>query len=405
MTMAKCLRAVLVVVPLLMLAGPAIAQGPPPAKVVVEAAVQEVVELRREVLGNVRAAAIASVAAKQEGKVLELAVEVGERLERGAVLARLDTTILELELNREKAELVGARASIEVEKAELERARREIRRLESLRELGGAMVKELDDAQSDLDSATARLARAEAELATQEQDVELVEQRLEDMVIRSPFGGVVTQKLTEVGEWVSAGDAVVEVVRLDVMDVYINVPEGLVGALLKEGASVSIRVDAVGEVVSSVDFAVIPQGNELARTFPVRVRIVNESGRMQPGMSVVASVPTGQSGEMVTISKDAMLRSDTGPYVYVAVGAPGEQSAAPMPISIRFAVGDRIAIAPGGVQAGALTLVEGNERVFPTQPLILLRTRKPGEAEEAPGLAEAGPAAVEGGAGVSGGSR
>jgi multidrug efflux pump subunit AcrA (membrane-fusion protein) len=102
----------------------------------------------------------------------------------------------------------------------------------------------------------------------------------------------------------------------------------------------------------------------------------------------------------VTVHKDAVLRTDVGFNVYFDGGG----AAAPMPVQVAFSVGDRYALRPGGgLRPGMRVVVEGNERMFPGQPLNDIEAGPPADARDgsgAPdsGAGEAGGRPAEGGA-------
>jgi membrane fusion protein (multidrug efflux system) len=364
----------------------ALAQGgPPPAKVTLDAARTEMVDLRRDVIGHVRAVSRSRVAAEEQGRVVELAVDRGDAVEAGDVLVRLDATLLALDLERAASEIEAAEATVAERRAALDRFERDLGRLEGLAARDGATESEMDEARTDALTAQARLRQAEASLITAQIQKRRLEARMADMTVRAPFPGRVVDKRTEVGEWIGEGDIVIDLVRIDAVDIVLDVPERFIGAIQaiaeEEGAAeryggISIRVGATGEQIVAEDVVVIAEGDELARSFPVRVRVENPGGRMKPGMSVTASVPTGARGEMLTISKDAIMRNDAGPFVFIDDGG----VAGTRPIDILFALGDRVAIRSGGVRPGTMLVVEGNERMFPTQPLMVLNGDKGGEA-------------------------
>ena len=79
-------------------------------------------------------------------------------------------------------------------------------------------------------------------------------------------------------------------------------------------------------------------------------------------------VPTGKKEALLTVSKDAILRNAAGEYVYINSGG----VAAVAPIERRFAVGNRVVIRSPMVREGVQVVVEGNERMFPGQPLVIL---------------------------------
>lgn len=84
-------------------------------------------------------------------------------------------------------------------------------------------------------------------------------------------------------------------------------------------------------------------------------------------MTVVGLVPTGEPKEAMTISKDAVLRNETGNFVYFDGGG----VAAIAPIRVEYAVGDRVVVQSDVLRPGMQVIVEGNERLFPSQPLMI----------------------------------
>lgn len=377
------------------LAAPAIAQGPPPARVRVEPLKMMEVEQRRSVTGDLRASARSRVATQIAGRVLELLVDVGDEVERGEVIARLDSELLEIDLARALAEMRASEATVEERRASIRLAEFDVERLTLLSESQGATVRELEDARARLDAENARLAVARADLAAAEADVARIRKRISDTEVTAPFDGQVIAKATEVGEWLGEGGEVVEMVSIETIDAYLDVPEQFVGPLQRVGVSaddrptVSIRIDAIGAVVESADIVVIGDGNRLARTFPVRVRITNPDRDMKPGMSVTGSVPTGERMMALTMSKDAVIRNDAGTIAYYDNGG----SAAVRPVQLVFAIGDRYVIREsGGWSTESRVVIEGNERLFPSQPLNIVN-----DADSAPAADQGSGEMVEAG--------
>ncbi|MDX2114699.1 MAG: efflux RND transporter periplasmic adaptor subunit [Planctomycetota bacterium] len=347
--------------------------GPPPAMVRLDDVRLERLQTRREVTGELRAARRAALASEEEGLVISLAVEVGDRVEEGAELARLDSELMSLDVRRLEAELASRRAAVDERRAQLEKAHRDLERLTTLQTREGASKNEVDDARTQVAAWTARLAEIEADLESISAQAARLQKRLGDMTVRAPFAGYVVSKGVEVGEWVQAGDPVVEIVELDQIDVYLDVPERFVGALQSADAVVQLRIPSFSKVIESRSAVLVAAGDRLARTFPVRVRLDNRStgvgaGLLRPGMSVVGLVPTGEPADVLTVHKDAVLRNDAGAYVYFNGGG----MAAIAPIEMLFAEGDRVAVRSPLLKAGMAVVVEGNERVFPGQPLAPL---------------------------------
>ena len=369
------------------LAAPLLAQGgPPPAMVRFDEVRAETVQLRRFVTGEVRAAAFSRVAAKEAGLVLAFDLDPGDVVEKGQVIARLDDELMLLDLELAKSALEADRAVVAEREAELTRAERDLERLSALAQSDGAARRETEDARTAVTAMQARLEKARADVRRDEVTVRRAEKRLTDFTIRAPFSGRVVTTNTEIGEWLPEGGVIIELIDDTEVDVVLNVPEGYLLAMQAAAESddapaVAIRVDAAGVSLETRDIVIVPRGDELARTFPVRIRLDNTEREIKPGMAAVAAVPTGSKGDAITVSKDAILRSDIGWFVYYDAGG----TAGVAPVQVEFAIGQRVVIREGMLSPGMRVVIEGNERIFPTQPLMELQGGPAGGPQEQAG--------------------
>jgi membrane fusion protein (multidrug efflux system) len=354
----------------------AVAQAQMPANVVIDEARMETVERLRRVTGELRALQRSRLAAREEGQVLTLSVRAGDEVEKGQVLASLDPVLAELTVASAEANLDALRASVAEQQAEVDRAQFDFDRIESLVERSSASSQEFEDARVDLASAQARYQRAVADVTAAEARLELDKQRLKDMVIRAPFNAKVISTQTDVGQWLSIGDVVCELYAVDSIEAWVDVPESVIERMSSVGDSVSVQIPALSGEIQGTITQIVPAVDPMSRLFPVRIAVPNDRNILQPGMSVTAMIPTGAKQEMLTISKDAILRDDAGEFVFMAVpneqqpDSPFKEIAVPVRITRQFAIGDRVAIMPGGMPPGARLIVEGNERMFPTQPIV-----------------------------------
>jgi len=347
--------------------------GPPPAKVVLEEARTERLVNARGVTGEIRSRLRSELAAQVAGLVLELRVEEGDGVEQGDTVARLDDERAQAQLERAQSEVAAAEAEIDQYNAELDEARRDLERLRQLEERGSVNPAQMDAAATLVSSRRALLAGARADLRTARADVSLARRVLEDMTITAPFAGRVVRKSTEVGQWVGAGEAVCTIVSLDALEARIDVPEGILGALQSSSEPVELLLPAVAGPMRGSVLSVVPEADSLSRLFPVRLTVEDPEGVLRPGMSLTAMVPTGERRELLTVSKDAVLRNDAGEFVYINRNGAAQVA----PIQRRFAVGDRVVIRSPVISAGTQVVVDGNERLFPGQPLTII--------DEAPG--------------------
>lgn len=358
----------------------------PPANVRLDAVVEEIVAQQREATGQIVTLRRSAVATQEAGLVIELDLEPGDAVEKDQVLARLDDARASLEVVRWEARIAADRALVEQRKAELARFERDLARIDELAARASAGQSELDRARTDVESQRAQLAEATATVRVSESELALARRRMEDMTIRAPFAGRVVSKQTEAGQWVSQGSSVVTIISLNELEARADIPERSVGALQRGGGTLEVFVPALGRRLVGELIEIVPEADSLSRLFPIRISVKDPEGLLRPGMSLTATVPTGESGPALTISEDAILRNQAGEFVYFDAGGTAQVA----PITRLFSTGSRIAVRSPALRAGSLLVVEGNERMFPTQLLNVLN------ADEFPEVAERQQAAASG---------
>jgi len=184
---------------------------------------------------------------------------------------------------------------------------------------------------------------------------------------------VVVRKMIEVGEWAQPGAAVVEIVSRGQIDAVIDVPERLIQHV-SLGAEMPVYIEAMQQTVTGKIVAVVPQGMNPSRTFPVKIRLDDDGGKLMPGMSVQARVPTTQAFEAVTVPRDAVYQTPRGTIVWAVV----DGKATSIPVEVLFGVEDRYVIKPTAnspplLKEKTTVVIEGGERIFfPGQPLSIV---------------------------------
>ena len=172
----------------------------------------------RVLTGTVRAAERAPLGFEVEGRVASVEVHIGERFERGDVLAALDTTTLEIALEERRSALIEA-------EARLTEARQEAERQRALFGRGVAAEAALETAEAALGSARSRAEVARAAIRA-------AEDRLEDATLRAPYDGTVAARLAEPAQLLAAGEPAFEVQSEGGgFEIDATVPETLVGRL------------------------------------------------------------------------------------------------------------------------------------------------------------------------------
>lgn len=397
----------------------AVAHGQPgrgPAPVVVAPVTEDAVLSTQTFVGTVLPSQRAEIGSAVDGRVEVCDIEEGDRVEANQPLAMLLTDTIELEVKSAQAQLDYLEAQLlelrnGTRKEQLAQARARVASAEArreyqiglrerLRELAGqsnaltedewreavTLALEADanyeQAKAVYDEAEAgpraeAIAQAEAQVAMQQAVVERLHDQLGKHTIRSRFAGYVVRKSTEVGQWVNRGDLVAEVVGADVVEVVVQVAERSI-PFVQPNQEVTIEIPALPDSLFTGNvLAAVPQGDERARTFPVRVRLENqstESGpKIKPGMYARVELPVGEEKQATLVPKDALVLSENAPSVFVVeqaseVGQKG--SAAPVPVEVIQSYGDRVEV-KGKLRSGQWVVVEGNERLRPGAPIVI----------------------------------
>jgi RND family efflux transporter MFP subunit len=349
--------------------------GPPPAVVRVGTVQMQTVQARRLITGQVEPVRHAQVAAEEPGQVTHAPPDAGVTVEAGQMLAHLDDTLLQADREAAAAALAEARALVSQRQAELELAVKQRKRFAQLVPTDSASQTEYDGAVRDQQVSEAQLQTARAMVAQSQAKLDRLDQRITNMTIAAPFDGVIIEKLTEVGEWLTPGQPVARMIATAQVDVVLNVPELMVEHLRTE-EPVELRIEATGLRPKGRVHRIVPSADRRARTFPVMIRLDNPEGRFKPGMTAEAELPTGREIQATTVPRDAVQVTPQGPQVFAVRGG----VALPVGVRIRFAVDSRFVV-DAELGPGEQVVVEGNERLFPGQPVIMAdQPDQPGQA-------------------------
>ena len=306
---------------------------------------------RLRVSGHVEATEV-QMAPEVGGRLVELRVAEGDRVEAGAIIARLDTEDVALQIARTRADRAAAVAQLRLLEAgsraedirqaraqvdaaaseaaaidaEVKAAQLDLDRFQALLAANAGSVKQRDDAQARLDTALARqraaedrvrsaretLARLEAGTRPEEiqaararvesadAQIAVLEKGLRDANVTSPISGIVTQKLVDAGEIVARGTPLVVITDLDHAWANLFVPEPMVPRLAI-GQAATVITDAGGQGLEGKVTFVSPRAEFTPRNvqtaeersklvYRIKVNVDNRAGILKLGMPVDAEL-------------------------------------------------------------------------------------------------------------------
>jgi len=355
-----------------------------PRPVQVERAALRPLERITPATGWLAARERATLSTKVAGRLKSLTVDLGSQVAPGDLLAQIEPRDFELRVQQATAALAQARAALglplegesdtpdldqvpEVRQARAvaDEASRNVDRLTRLHREGITPHAELDTAESQLAVAREKLQTAQidartrqATLAQRRAELDLARQQLADTAIRAPFPGVVQERLAHLGEYLTAGAPVLELVQLDPLRLRLQIPERE-AALIQPGLTVRARVDGQPNTHEGRIARVAPALDPDDRMLTIEADIPHRAG-LRPGLFVRADlviraddpglvIPSKALTTFAGIQKAVLLVQGAAVERVVTTGRRGEDW---VEVLSGLSAGDTVVVNPAGIRTG-----------------------------------------------------
>jgi HlyD family secretion protein len=428
-------------------------RGQDPSPVRASRVSKQVVQTSQTFSGTVTPIRKAIIGSAVEGRVEDVMVEQGDYVhpifpsdstandrspeaqrtiaKQGYPLAQLQIETIDIEISAARAELENraaalrelqaslpadlqlTRAALKNAESQLDLAQRHFDRVQSLVSSGRlASDSEVEESQSALfaaelayakaksdfrrleDTTESRMAQAEALVQVQSETIRLLEDRKAKFTVRAPFAGVISTRFAEVGQWLSVGASVAEVVQMNPIDVIIQVPQGVVQdfklAMLRASESQEVSSGQAQKApnltadivlgsnlnpISGQVIALVPTADLLSRSFPVKIRVENPQSllgfMLKPGMLVQVRVAVGDSQEKLLVDKDALVINNEGKFLALLDRTSEPIRVKMVPVGVGEAYESKIEVF-GDLRENDWVVVEGNERLRTGQQVAIL---------------------------------
>jgi len=308
----------------------------PPTPVVMKPAATTTLIENVDAVGFVHANREAEIHAQASDRIVEIRVEDGARVKKGAVLFRLDDTV-------EHARLEAAKLQHEAAKEALDRLQQLIRRNVA---------------------APAKLADTKADVVDAMVELESAELAFEHTRVRAPFDGVLGALEVEEGDHASTDAPLTKIYALEPLEVWFQVPQRQLGRLAK-GQTVAVWSSAHPDHrhIGRISF-VSPAVDPLTKTVEVRATL-DPTEDLHPGMFVSISVILQTINDAVTVPDEALVPTAKGFVVFQVKD--GKAAATAVTIGLRD--GNQVQITKG-VAAGDQIVVEGQLKLRDGAPVV-----------------------------------
>jgi RND family efflux transporter MFP subunit len=278
-----------------------------------------------DVVGTLTAVDQVTVSSETDGTVRAILADLGDRVQAGQVIVRLDNERQQYSYQQQQAALARALAQygaadpqhlpqpeatpdVQRASAELAQASRAFNRASELSKRQLLSQQALDDAQAELQAKRAGYEVAlqnarnlAASIQASEAATKLSNRQLRDTEIRAPFDGYVERRLINLGELVKAQMPVMAIVRIEPLKVTAEIPERM-APWIDSGRPVDLHVDAYpGRTFTGKVTRISPAVNTGTRAFPFEAVVPNRDGALKPGTFARVHVESGKVDEVVTL--------------------------------------------------------------------------------------------------------
>lgn len=296
-------------------------------------------------MGTINYSAKADVSSEINGILSSVNVEEGEAVQRGQIIALIDTTLLQ-------AQLMQVQATLEIAEIEMLKLENEIRKAEfkiksstvfmeklgdtfqtqkELFKVGGITQSELNEAEMNYQGSLAEYktaledlsmlnvksnqgrVEAEAKVLKAKADVEEIQAKIEKSIIRAPISGIISNKNKWTGEGIDPGDTViVTIIKTDKVYAEADLNEKNMG-LVKVGQNAKVVADAYPDISFIGKIHMISSTVDTdSRTVKAKVKIVNRRFLLKPGMFVRVNITLDSVNNVIAVPQDAIINTKDG---------------------------------------------------------------------------------------------
>lgn len=294
---------------------------------------------RIELSGALRPANTVEVVPEVPGRVRSVAVEVGDRVAAGAVLARLDATDLQLAVDQGEGALAAAVAAEQVAEREANSAK--------------ALAESKSIADNQLAGILARHAAAVGQRAQAQAARDLARERLRDANITSPIGGIVTRRALDVGQTVGPGQPVFQVQDDSAYEVDVGLDEATAYAVTI-GQPVTVRLEARDVELPGRVATLSPSLDRQTRKAAATLRLDPTDLQLITGSTVTVSLELEPRSGVITVPESALVKVDGEAVVRVV-----EEGNLVRNVSVRSGARQGGEIEVVGLTDGAVVVVAG----------------------------------------------
>ena len=306
--------------------------------------------------GIIHARQLARILSEVSGKVKSINAKVGEPLEPGDPILKIDDEVLQYTVEQAEATVLQLEAAHDVSKKDLARKKNLFEK---------KVISEFE-----FDAAKAKEKTNRAILQSAKASLKIAKRELRETLIKSPLKGILAERTVDIGSNVVLGTMVATVVAIDKVKIKIGVSEQVVTRLQKD-QEVLIETDAYpGEQYKGVIDSVGTKADDKTLSFPAEIMINNDKDPiLKPGMVARTTINTDNFSNVISLPEEAIFDNNGNYYAWIIEN----NTAHKIKIIPSSFVGTNVVISKG-IKPNQIIVVSGRERLLEGSRVQIIAT-------------------------------
>jgi len=327
----------------------------PPARVVTEKIVEQLVSRSSRRAGIINFARVSGVSSEVGGVVEQLPIEAGQIVEIESLLAKINTDFVEKDI------LITRRQMGEV-RTQLDKQQNVLKRREALMATNALSQDAFDDAFYGVQALQRRLETFREQIGRKNLEISKSE-------VRAPFTGLVLETFVERGEAIAPHTAVARVAAVSDVEVNVSIAQSML-KFQRVGTQVPILIEALGKQLIGTIKRISPVVDLRSKNITVKVSVPYSPGMLQ-NMAIKIDLPVDDPQQLRLINRDALVNFQGGDFIYTIV----DNKAQLLPVNIVTRLGQSVGVDDPQIVGGMPVVVDGNDRLRPDQAVNVIEVR------------------------------
>lgn len=314
------------------------------------------------VVGNLIGEATVDVVPRVAGRIDSLPVKLGDRVARGAVVAKIEDREIREQINQAQSTLEVNKANVTQRENEVQLQQNALERTKTTFERGLTARQLLEDAEARYNAAASQLLVARAQQSQTQSRIDELRITLSNTTVLSPVDGFVSKRNLDAGAFANANTPILQVVDIGTVRLVANLVEkGF--KKVTPGVEAKVQVDTfAGEDFTGRVSRVAPVFDPATRTAQMEIEVPNPGFRLKPGMYARVRLTVERRPDALTVPSNAVVDSDGKRGVFMVK----DQTAKFVATTVGLSDGERIEIVDGlregdrVITTGALALRDGD---------------------------------------------